>query len=261
MPEKKTIAHKRYLMYAIGFVFNLSYAIPTYINSSFMAQFTGEKLVGIIYTASSILAIAAFIETNKILRRFGNFKTTMGLLLLEALSILGLVMGGNKLAVISAFILNFVSISLVNFTFDIFLEEFSNDKRTGKIRGAFLSIANSAWLIAPLFVSYILGGETYSKIYLVSGLILFPVLLLVLLGLRKVKEPVYSELSFWKSFAAVWADRDIKAVLFVQFLEQFFYAWMVIYMPIYLHETIGFDWPVIHAHTVRIHRGAARLAG
>ncbi len=245
MPEKKTLSHKRYLMYIIGFVFNLSYAIPTYINSSFLAKFTGDKLVGIIYTASSILAIAAFIETNKILKRFGNFRTTIGLLLLEILSLAGLATSNSYLVVVASFILNFVTIALINFTLDVFLEEFSNNKRTGKIRGAFLSISNSAWLIAPLFVSYIIGGEAYSNIYVMAGLLLIPVLLLIFFGLHNVKDPEYSELSFWKSFATVWADRNIKAVLFLQFLEQFFYAWMVIYTPIYLHEIIGFDWPVI----------------
>lgn len=245
MPEERTLIGKRLLMYVIGFVFNLSAAIPTYVNSTFLAKFAGDKLVGIIYTASSILAIAAFIEMSGVLKRFGNMKTTIGLLFLELLSLAGLATGQTSITIISSFLLNFVSIALINFTLDIFLEEFSSDKRTGKIRGAFLTITNSAWFIAPLLASWILGDNIYGNMYAVSGILLVPVLLLIFFGLRDIKDPLYSKLPFWKSFAEIWADRDIKAVLFVQFLEQFFYAWMVIYTPIYLHQVIGFDWPTI----------------
>ena len=45
--------------------------------------------------------------------------------------------------------------------------------------------------------------------------------------------------------AAAWVERDIKSILFIQFLLQFFYAWMIIYTPLYLHTVAGFDWPTI----------------
>ncbi|MBX4209324.1 MFS transporter [Candidatus Parcubacteria bacterium] len=245
MPEDRSFAGKRFVMYVIGFVFNLSYAIPTYVNSSFLAKFAGDKLVGIIYAASSILAIAAFIEISEPLKRFGNFRTTIGLIFLEILSLAGLATGQSAIVIISSFILNFVSIALINFSLDVFLEEFSSNTKTGRIRGSFLSVINSAWLVSPLLASWILGDNIYGNMYAVSGILLVPMLLLVFFGLREVKDPFYNRLPFWKSFAEVWADRDIKGILFIQFLLQFFYAWMVIYTPLYLHETVGFDWPTI----------------
>ncbi|HEU0081082.1 MAG TPA: MFS transporter [Candidatus Paceibacterota bacterium] len=245
MPEEKRLAGKRYAMYIIGFVFNLSSAIPTYVNSTFLAKFAGDKLVGIVYTASSILAIAAFIEMSGMLRRFGNFKTTVCLLFLELVSLAGLATGQSALVIISSFILNFVSIALINFALDIFLEEFSSDRQTGRIRGAFLTVVNSAWLVSPLLASWILGDNIYGNMYAVSGILLVPVVLMVFFSLREVKDPVFEKLSFWKSFAAAWVERDIKSILFIQFLLQFFYAWMIIYTPLYLHTVAGFDWPTI----------------
>jgi MFS family permease len=180
-----------------------------------------------------------------ILRRFGNFKTTMGLLFIEMLSLAGLAFGNNTIAIISSFLLNFVIIALINFTLDVFLEEFSNDRHTGKIRGTFLTIENTAWLIAPLLASWILQDSLYSHIYMVSGLLLIPVTLIVFGGLHTVKDPQFQRISFWKSFGAVWAQRDVKSILLVQFFLQFFYAWMVIYTPIYLHQVVGFDWSTI----------------
>lgn len=232
-------------MFVIGFVFNLSYAIPTYINSTFLAQFTSDKLVGILYTASSILAISMFIEMPNIVRRFGNFKTTVGLLGFIVLSLIGLVLETHPLFIFAAFILNFVSISLINFCLDVFLEDFSPNTTTGKIRGGYLTTISVAWLVSPILSSYILQEDNFSNIYTVSALLLIPVIALILFNLRKVTEPRYSRTSFLKSFGEAWADKNIKAILICQFLLQFFYAWMIIYTPIYLHETIGFDWKTI----------------
>lgn len=245
MSEEKSLSRKRVLMYVIGCVYNLSYAIPTYVNSTFLAEFTSEKLVGIIYTASSILAIAMFIEMPGFLRRFGNFKTTLALLFLQLFSLAGLTVGGQTLAIISAFMLNFVSISLINFTLDVFLEGFSSNTKTGSIRGTYLTILNLAWLSSPILASHILGDNVFSNIYATSGILLLPVIALVFFGLGNTKEPTYSRLPFWKSFGEVWADRNIKAILLIQFLLQFFYAWMIIYTPIYLHNTAGFEWSTI----------------
>lgn len=245
MPDEITLPRKRAIMYVIGFAFNLSYALPTYITSSFLAQFVPETLVGVIYTASSLLAIAAFIEISDVLRRFGNFKTTITLIILQIFSLIGLIYGTSSIAIIAAFILNFVSIALINFTLDVFLEGFSNDTRTGKIRGSFLTIINTAWLISPAIASWLVGINNFKNVYFISAVLLVPTLGLLYSDLKGIKEPTYSRLPFWKSFAEVWANKDIKGILLLQFLLQLFYAWMVIYTPLYLHEIVGFDWPTI----------------
>ncbi|MDO8579820.1 MAG: MFS transporter [bacterium] len=245
MPQEKTFARKRAILYVIGFIFNLSYAIPAYINSSFLSGFVSEKLVGIIYAASSILAIAAFMEAPNVLRKFGNVKTTVGLLLLELLSLTGLIWGNDTLAIISSFILNFVTVALANYTLDIFLEDFSSDAKTGRIRGMFLTIANTAWLISPYLASKILGNFGFTGLYGISAILLLPIIILIMVKLRGIAEPRYEKLPFWKSLGEIWTDRDIKGIMIIQMLLQFFYAWMVIYTPIYLHRTIGFDWPTI----------------
>lgn len=240
-----TLVRSRVVIYVIGFIFNLSYALPAYINSSFLSQFINEKLVGIIYTASSILAIAVFVEAPNILRRFGNVKTTVGLLLLELLSLAGLLWSKGTLAIMAAFLLNFVTVAVANYTIDIFLEGFSSNAKTGKIRGTFLTFVNTAWLISPYIASKILQNFGFDKLYILSAVLLLPVIIIVVTKLRNTSEPHYERLPFWKSLGEIWLDKDIKSILFIQFLLQFFYAWMVIYTPIYLHQTVGFDWSTI----------------
>lgn len=245
---------KRTMMYIIGFVFNLSYAIPTYINSSFLSKTLidagapgGEALVGIIYAAGSIGAIASFIEMPRILKRFGNLKTTLGLLAINLVSLVGMIMGGGALAVVFSFILNFVVIALTNYTIDMFLESFSSNSSTGKIRGSFLTSVNAAWLISPAIAPFILGQEQFSNVYVASALLLIPTIAIIYIALRRFQDPVYNRIPFWQSVGEVWSNKNIRGALISQLFLQFFYAWMVIYMPLYLHETVGFDWTTIGA--------------
>ncbi|MFA6158408.1 MAG: MFS transporter [Candidatus Paceibacterota bacterium] len=125
----------------------------------------------------------------------------------------------------------------------MFLESFSSDSATGKIRGAFLTASNMAWLMAPLTGSFLLGEDHYANIYVMSALLLVPAIALVYGVLKEFVDPVYSKVPFWKSANEVWTNRNLRGALVSQFLLQFFYAWMIIYAPIYLHETVGFDWP------------------
>jgi MFS family permease len=252
MPEEKSFAGKRAMMYVIGFVFNLSYAIPTYVNSSFLSKtFSdagisgGDTIVGVIYAAGSIAAIATFIEAPRILKRFGNFRVTMALIVANLVSLIGLIAGDSPLVVAFSFMLNFVTIALVNYTIDMFLEHYSSNSSTGKIRGTFLTLTNSAWLASPLLSSFLLGEANYGNVYMVSAALLVPTAGLLFFSMRKFSDPTYARIPFWKSVGEIWANKDMKGVLLSQFFLQFFYAWMVIYMPIYLHETIGFSWTAI----------------
>jgi MFS family permease len=233
-------------MYVVGFMFSLSAAIPTYINSSYLSSFIDEKLVGIIYAAASIIAIAAFIEMPAIVRRFGTMRCALVLIAVELASVGALSMGIDYLSVIAAFMLNFVAIALLNFVFDVILESSSPNSKTGRIRGAFLTVGNVAWLVSPLIASKLIGdGTNYTSIYAVSGALLIPVTALIFMAFRSFKDPEESRTPFLKSFAEIWADRNIKGVLLLHILLQFFYAWMIIYTPIYLLEVVGFDWSEI----------------
>jgi Na+/melibiose symporter-like transporter len=229
----------------VGFFFSLSAAIPTYINSSYLASFVGDRLAGILYTAASLIALAAFVEMPAIIRRHGALRTGLVLISLELVSAGALSLGIDKLSVVAGFMLNFVTISLLNFIVDLLLENFSTNSHTGAIRGAFLSIGNVAWLISPLIASRILDAGAFPAIYGISGALLIPVTALAFMTFRSVRGPQLSQAPFWKSFGEVWANRDLKGALMLQLLLQFFYAWMIIYTPLYLHQAVGFSWEEI----------------
>ncbi len=237
----------RIALYVITFLFNLHIAIPTYIFSTFLAGFTGNATVGVVYTAASLLAIVTFALVIKILRRFGNVAVTLALLGVEFISLLVLALVPMAVPVMVFFMTSFAAIALINFTLDALLEDFTSDKKTGNIRGRYYTFDNLGWLLAPLIAAWLLGasGNNFSLVFLVVAAILVPVIILVALFFKNFVDPEYSQASFWSGVSEMIKDRDMRGIFVIDILIQSFYALMIIYTPIYLHNYIGFDWTTI----------------
>ncbi|MEO8637318.1 MAG: MFS transporter [Candidatus Taylorbacteria bacterium] len=242
---RKNLNGNLFSLYLIGFFFSLHIALPAYINSTFLSGFVTERYVGLLYALSSLLTIVSFSMIPRVLSKFGNYKTATTLAVVGAISLVILATSHNPYIVEGAFIINFVIISLVSFNIDIFLEEFSPVRSTGKVRGTFLTFTNSAWVISALFASFILAAGNYSKIYLASAILALPVIGLLGSQFRKFKDPQYHTSSLLRTSAEVWKNKNVLDVFLMNFLLQFFYAWMVIYTPLYLYENVGFTWSEI----------------
>lgn len=235
------------VIYLLGFLFAFQNAIPAYINSSFLETFAPEKFVGVLYSIGSILSIIGLVKMPKILAKFGNYKTTVFLSIISSFLLLGLAYFKSFVYLAPIFIIHLSIIPLIIICIDIFLEKFSDNEKTGTIRGSYLTITNAAWVIAPLLAGMILTNGDYWKIYLVAALFMMTFLAIIRPNLRDFADTSYMETSFMETFRAIAAKKDVLKIFISNFLLQFFYAWMIIYTPIYLHQYIGLSWKEIGA--------------
>ncbi|MEI7777057.1 MAG: MFS transporter [bacterium] len=233
------------LLYISVFLLAFHYYLFYFINSSFLGQFWNNTEIGILYGIAAVLNILAFSFNYRSIIKIGNFKVTISLILIEAASLLGLSFFKIPLIIAILFVTSFTINSILVFNLDIFLESFSVDEKTGGIRGLFLTAGNLPPVIAPLIVGVILSAEAYSKIYLTAAILLIPLLYLIYINFKDWKDPVYQEHEIIDTLKQVRGNKDLKDIFIDYFLLNFFYGWMVIYMPIYLHENIGFSWSQI----------------
>src|SRR3989339_723311 len=229
-------------VYLLGFLFAFHTALPTYINSSFLNFFISEKLVGLFYILASLLTIICFLSLPFILRKFGNYRVAFFLIILNLVALLGLAFLKNPIFLLTLFIINLITIPLIYFSTDVFLESFSSNKVTGKIRGIYLTAVNLAWVVSPLIRALILTNGDYWKIYLASALFLLPVLLILMVNLRHFKDSKYEKSNHWQTVKVIWKNKNLQNIFMANFLLFFFYSWMTIYTPLYLHKDMGFSW-------------------
>jgi len=234
-------------LYLVAFFLNLHIALPTYVNSTFLSGFIEEKFIGIIYIIGALLSVIVFIAIPNLLTRFGNFKIAITILGLETLAIISLALTQNPIYILIAFISSIGLIRIATFNADIFLESLSTDSQTGSIRGFFLSASNMAWVVSPILAGLILGNNNnYAWLYIITALVAIPVVIIFFRKFGRFKDPVYEHIPFWGTLKIIFRSRDdIRKIFIANVMLRFFYSWMVIYTPIYLHQYIGFGWDEI----------------
>jgi len=233
------------LLYMMGFVFSLSLALPMYVNSSFLSEYTSEKIVGVLYTLGSVLTFFTLAMMPKVLTRLGNYRAMLLIALLTTVLLLGLALVDSFIFIAPIFILYSSLLSVVYFNFDVFLESYSSNAHTGGIRGLFLTVLNIAIVLGPFLAGLLLTNGDYWKIYLLAAGLVIVLMLLLLTNFRTFKDPVYVHVPFWQTLKRIWNDGDVYHIFVANLFLRFFYAWMVIYMPLYLHNHIGFEWSEI----------------
>jgi predicted MFS family arabinose efflux permease len=62
---------------------------------------------------------------------------------------------------------------------------------------------------------------------------------------KSFEDPEYSHLNVMSGIHCFWGLKDIRNVFCAHFLLQIFFTWMVIYTPLYLSKTLGFNWEEI----------------
>lgn len=223
-----------YLTYVMGVLFTLHMVIPLYVNSSFLTQFVQESRVGLLYTIGSALTVIAILLTSRMLPRIGNVKMTLGIILLEAVAVFLLATSTIPLVIFIAFFLHLILTILIVFSLDIFVEAFSNNAETGRVRGMYLTVNNIAWVVGPVIAGFLAVGDNFSKVYLVSLVFLLPLAGVLVWYFKDFKDPVYHSLTPLRSLKHVWKIPDVRYIFLANLALRTFFAVMVVYTPLYL---------------------------
>lgn len=234
-----------YALCLIGFVFALHVSLPVYYNSSFLGTFTTEKIIGLIYIVGSAGTIIGFLLMHRLLERWGNYRVAITMVIVEAAAFWGLSQATSIGYAAPLFVVSIIGASMIGLTIDIFLERYTTTRKTGGVRGLYLTVVNSAWILAPLLGGYVLNGDDYRSLYIAGLLFLIPLVYLITRNLGHFHDPAYKHASLHSTLKKVLSNRDLRRLFSVNIIINIFYAWMVIYTPIYLHKTIGFSWEAI----------------
>lgn len=235
----------RKIVYLAGFLFSIHLALTSYVNSSFLQSFISENYIGLVYVVASIITIIGLLMMPRLLERTGNRRATLIFSLICLASLFALSFFNQRAIVILSFITYFASGNFIIASLDIFIEEFSKSKNIGKLRGLFLVVTNSAWVVAQTISGSIIAKSSYKGIYLFSALFMVLVAGIFILFLKDFKDPLYKKVPILKTLKFFNQDKNVSRIYFINFILKFFFAWMVIYTPIFLHEYIGFGWDKI----------------
>lgn len=239
--QKKTF----WIIYVLGFLWSLSFALPLYMQSSFVDSIVGVDNVGLVVFITNVCSLLSLVGYGYLIKRYSNFRVSTIIILFNLAAVIFLLLTQGIWSLVF-YVVIFLTMNLFSVNLDVFLESISDDRVTGRIRTTMLTIINIAIFISPVMMGYIIGDDNYRRVYLVAGIVFLPVLLLLFFERQLVADhTLYRERSF-KTLRKIFAFHpNLPRLFFVEFALRFFYATMVLYVPIYLHQYLGFGWDQI----------------
>ncbi len=219
--------------------------LVAYMNSSFLEQFIETTSVGTVYTLGSAVSVLVFLFISRVLHKVGNFKLSMGLLVLNFIAVLGMAHAESLRVAIPLFLVHIISVPLIVFNFDVFMEEqIGNDETsTGSRRGLLLTLTSLVAAISPLISSRIIDASgSFTNAYLLSAFALIPIAITLIFFFKDFSDPEYNEIDPFAAIHTFWQNISIRNVFIARFMLQSFFMMMVVYTPLYLTKNIGLSW-------------------
>ncbi len=242
-PTKPT--HTFSVVYVAVMLFAFHWSLVAYVNSTYLSQFISNRTVGLLYILASSSTFIALFFMPRALRAFGNYTLAITLAIAEGCMLIVLAIA-PPFIVVPLFVLHHALVPLLVLTIDIFTEQRIGKQEgiTGEKRGLQLAIVSIAYAIATLGGGLLLGSgqPRFFLVYLASALCIFAFCWYIHRKFKTFSDPSYSDINIFKTLRYFWIKRDFRLIFLCNFLLQLFFAWMVIYVPLYLSTVIRFAW-------------------
>jgi len=237
------------LVYSALILLSFHWYLVMYIDSSFLGKFMSESALGLLFTLGSVILFVVFIYFSRILKKLGNFRLALVCTIIEIAALLGMALSTELWAAVLFFLLHFVTVPLIYFNLDIFLEELigKQESQTGSKRGLYLALYSLAGAAAPLTLGYLIVDNTssFAPAYIASALLLLPLIIVLVLFFKNFKDPLYTTFNLKNMMRTLTKNKNVRYVCITHTLLQIFFTWMVIYTPLYLAKVAGFGWTEI----------------
>jgi len=255
------------IIFLAMFFFSIHLAMTAYINSSFAGSFGLSNMdISLVYIVSALVTILGLFTIPKITMKIGNRKTLIALLSLIIITLLFFIFSKSTILIVILLALYLGMHSLVFFELDVLLEHFSDESLTGRIRGALLTILSIAWTISPFLAGYILEQFGFQSIYIIGLAATVVVLVIMIMNFKKRGVARAHVQTPKEAFRILTHNVDLFGVFTLSTLLSFFYAVMIIFSPLYLHN-LGFSWieigllfTIMHAPFLILEYPLGRLA-
>jgi len=245
MTSKKHIEHvdekKLRFLNLISFLFGFTCALLSYVLSDYFKQSTGSNNVSVFYFVAYTLVLIGLLNLHKLINRFGKYTVFFLLFFLQICFVSFLIFVKPSGMGIFLLMLYIIVVNLAWVSLDIILEAYSEDRRSGRIRGLHLTIMNAGILLGPFFSTRLLSTFGFDGLFLAAMVMFMLVFIISLLGLRGANHKFMQQLTTRDLVKKIFVNKDVMKIYGVSLTLEIFYALMVVYTPLYLLER-GLSW-------------------
>ncbi|HEX8974035.1 MAG TPA: MFS transporter [Patescibacteria group bacterium] len=248
---KKTSKHiehadekKLELINFISFLFGFSQALLIYVLSDYFRQALGFDNVSLFYLVSYAIVLLFLLNMHKFIRWLGKATVFFLFFFLQICFVAFLIFVPPSTAGIFLLMLYIIANYLAYVSLDIMVESYSEDKRSGRIRGLHMTILNAGFIIGPLISTRVLEKFGFDGLFFLSMVMNMILFLVGLVNLRGANQRFAQKLTTRDLVKKIFVNKDVMKIYAISFTLEFFYALMIVYTPLYLLDR-GLSWSQI----------------
>lgn len=228
----------------ISFLLGFSQSLLVYVESSYFKLSLGSENVGVFYFLAYVISLIGLLNMHKFIKRLGKATSFFLLFFLQICAMAILTMVPPSILGIFLLMVNIITAYLMYVVLDIIMESYSEDKKSGRIRGLHLMIISAGFMLGPILSTRILEKYDYAGLFLLSMLISMVIFVIGLVGLRGGNNKFNGNITIRDLVKKIFVNKNLMRIYWVSFVLEFFYALMTVYTPLYLLD-LGMSWTQI----------------
>ncbi|HRY82986.1 MAG TPA: MFS transporter [Candidatus Moranbacteria bacterium] len=245
---KKHLEHvdkkKLEMLSFISFLFGFSQAILAYVIADYFKEAFGSTNVSVFYFISYAIALIGILNMHKIIKKLGKATAMFLFLFLQVCSVTFLVFSSPSIIGVILLMSYIIASYLAWVMLDVIVEDYSEDKKSGRIRGMHLTILNAGFVIGPFISTQVLEKFGFNGLFFVAMIISMFMFVVAILGLRNDNQRFGQNLTIRDLMKKIFVNKDVMKIYAVSLALEFFFALMVVYTSLYLLE-LGMSWSKI----------------
>lgn len=232
------------LLSFISFLFGFAQALLLYVTSDYFSRSLGNENVSVFYFFTYVIALAGLLNMHKIIKTLGKALSFFLFFFAQICFLVALIFIEPSIAGMIFLMLYIVANYFVWVILDIIIEQYSEDKKSGSIRGFHLMILSAGVLLGPFLSTKILSDFGFDGLF-VATLVLNVVMFVVgLIGLHDVSGKFRGHLTIKDVGLKILTNKDVLNIYMISLALEAFYALMIVYTPLYLLD-LGLSWQQI----------------
>lgn len=238
--------HSLALLYLLGTILAIANALPAYTQSNFLGTMFSLSWVSFFFASANLATVFAILFFPNIIKRVGNMLATEAVLSIFIISLLSISFISSPIVIFISFILLIVSSNLIWINMDLLVESFSDNASTGLTRTIYFTAINLGWIISPALSSYLIGKGDYYWVFMAAAICLVPFFVILLKNRQHLYKNINCQVQpIFATLKKLLKTRNLRGIFFIALLLNLFYSSAVVYIPIYLHQTLGFSWSIL----------------
>ncbi len=223
------------------FLLGFGTALLLYILAPYFQEASSQENVGIFFLITAVAILLFLLLLHRIVAIIGRARLLLFLLgITILLSTILTYIAFTSLGIFLVLIYMIVTAVIV-VVMDMIIESFSTDASDGRMHGAMLSVWSAGFLIAPFVAGVIINKYTIASIFFVLLIVYGAVFIIALISeahLSRLNHITHD--GVLRLIKRAWRQPWFRRSYVLAVTLHFFYAVMVVYMPLHLVEQ-GFD--------------------